>query len=313
MSKKRVWFLLATIVLPYVGILSYTGIGKTPSSIYGLVLGFSAMFILVSGVMLLGNYVAAKDPKHSVTLGNKMSYFLAVFAWLGAISFDRHQYYYPGGDVDPVAYLQHKTTYPGGYHLLQDTGGYHLLANKNTYRQFMSQEPHWQLPLSSTTLLSHIPSIIEINKRKVSMNLPHTQRGNECTISLLGAVVHIPFDEVKVGRYLKQVEDRWRSDPEFDITQQLEHVFNPILKSVKEPLPEGTIYIDLDITDGILGHLEEQYGFHIVALPNSTAQLKCTIKYIGDPPANDSIQLLQGKDIRVSNMKELFPPRKKVE
>lgn len=311
MSKKRLWFLLATIVLPYISILSYTGIGK--NILHGFILACSAVFILASCAMIFANHEAANDPKHSVIIGNKWSYFLAIFAWLNAISLDTHRYYYPGGDVDPIAYLQKKTQYSGGYHLLQETGGYHLMADTNTYRTFIGQGPYVELPypLAQYAVTAHVPSIVEINECKASLNLPHTKRGNECTISLLGAVVHIPFDEEKVGRYLKNMSDRWSTDPVFDVTQELEQVFDPILKSVKEPLPEGTIYIDLDVTDGILGHLEEQYGFRIVALPNTTATLKCTIKYVGEPPKNHQIRLLQSDGICISKLNELFPPRAK--
>ncbi len=316
MSKKRLWSLLATIVLPYIGMLSYTGISKTANSpLHGFILVASALFILTSCAMLIDDYQKENDPEHPIRLSQRWSYFLAIFAWCALPMFDTRQYYYPGGDVDPVAYLQQKTKYRGGYHLLEETGGYHLLADTNTYRTFIGQGPYVQLPypLSRYRVASHIPSIIEIKEYKVSMSLPHTKRDNECALSLLGAVVHIPFDEVRVGRYLKQLNDRWSTDPVFDITQKLERVFDPIFKSVTEPLPEGTIFIDLDVTDGILGHLEEQYGFRIVAPPGNTPSLKCTIKYVGDPPVNDQIQLLQGQTVRMSNINELFPPRKKAE
>ncbi len=280
-----------------------------------MALTFLAMAMSLAGLWATYSFANQVEDPMQPTNPLRVIWMVTAVSYLALWGVNSRQYYYPGGDVDPVAYLQKKTGYLGGYHLLEETGGYHLMADTDTYRVLISQGPYVELPypLARYTVLSHIPSIIEIKEHKVSMNLPHTKRGNECTLSLVGAVVHIPFNEERVGKILKHLGDRWVWKPEFEITQQLEKVFEPIFKSVTEPLPEGTIYIDLDVTDGILGPLEEHYGFRIVALPNNTATLKCIIKYVGDPPVNDQIQLLRGQEVRMSQINELFPPRNNTE
>lgn len=186
---------------------------------------------------------------------------------------------YAGGDIDPIAFLQKKTSARGGYLLLTD---------KTTYRQHtLTKEPFFAHPFSEFKLLKGIPAIATLKDYSINADVPTHGRTMRVAMSLKDAIVHVPFDEAKLQKlFAEQIRtEGYITNVEHMVASELKRLANPTFRSMKKyPPAEGYFEITLDDPEKALGDLT-QYGFEIVSLPGDKPRLGFQITY-GEGQAN---------------------------
>lgn len=232
----------------------------------------------------------------------KLVVVLATTASIIALNIYRHKdtNIHPGGDVDPIAYLQKKTTF---------TGGYNYLVNKSTYRTYLiSNASFTQHPFSEHELLQHIPSIATVKDYPVNSSFYFGMRSPspQANMTLSNAVVHIPYNENRLRAFFEDHPSDYQV-VEALAAEYLRHLADPIFKRMKEYPPDtGSFGFDVKEEHYKLGDLEEKYGIHIVTLPGQTAHLWFTITY-SSPPNPDAplfrqdevAKILQSADVKI--------------
>lgn len=215
---------------------------------------------------------------------------LISFALLAGIYVQKHAHF--GGDIDPIAFLENKTKYQGGYLLLTD---------KITYRKRIISDKHF-LPnvFCSHEMLDGVLSITTVQDYPVSPHMPIQERRIQVTVRLCNAVVHLPFNEINLRRFFAEHGHRkgFVINPEHLIASKLQRVADPIFRSMTYAPANGYFEVRLGTTEGILEDLE-QYGFRIVTKPNSTPSLLFIIRDL-DPDTNRKVLpefMYQAKDI----------------
>ncbi len=181
---------------------------------------------------------------------------------------------YAGGDVDPIAFLQNKTSARGGYFLLTD---------KTTYRQrVISKEDFFAHPFSPFKLLRGVPSIAIPKDYPIAADIPTHGRTMHVTMSLRNAVVHLPFNKTNLrALFAEQIRTEGYNitSTEHMIASELQSLATPVFRSMKKyPPAEGYFEIEIDDPTKALGELA-QYGFKIVSLPGDKPRLQFQITY----------------------------------
>ncbi len=265
------------------------GRDMSTASVVGLVLSFvAALFFVRKTRKILQDNQSLLFP-----LNLWVPCFIA-FALLACIYVQKHAHF--GGDIDPIAFLEKKTDYRGGYLLLTD---------KITYRERVISDDNF-LPnvFSKHQILDGVPAITQVRDYRVSVQMPANRRNTRVTVSLFNAVVHLPLNEKKLRNFFAD-HGRMKgfvTDPEYLIASKLQRVADPIFRSMTYAPANGYFEITLNTTEGILGDLEN-YGFRIVRKPNSNPGLLFTIQ---DLDTNTKQQVLPQHTYKASDIPKIF-------
>jgi hypothetical protein len=236
---------------------------------------------------------ALRSPRLQFPLNLWLPYGISLFL-LGSIYYQKNTY--TGGDVDPIAFLEEKTDQHGGYVLLTD---------KTTYRErIISKEDFFAHPLSKYKLLDGVSSLTRVRDYPISVPLDVPGRSFRVTMSLVGAVIHLPFDEQRVRKFFADhgQEKGFVTNPDYLIARHLTTIAAPIFRSMTYAPANGYFKIDLDTTKGVFESLEE-YGFTIVQLPNQDASLVFKVE---DRDENEGGPLFKNYSYRASEIPKIF-------